>query len=335
MDLLTQGLLGAAVAQSAAAKTEVRIAAGVGMAAGLLPDVDVLITSASDPLLFLDFHRHFTHALVSIPVVALLASIIVWVFVRKRLSFARTYAYALLGCAFAGALDACTSYGTHLLWPFSGEAVALGIVSIVDPVVTLALAVGVVLGLRSMRRRPSAVALVVVVAYLGLGAAQHQRAQTAAEQLAHSRGHTPERLLVKPTMANLLLWRSLYTVDGRIYADAVRVSPLGEIKIYAGESAMLVDANVRPQTGDPITPLVPVMARFSRFATGLMVRHPDRTGMIGDARFAMLPTSLKPLWGIVPADEAAGYPAEFVTDRTLSAAERGRFVDMLLGRPLR
>ena len=48
----------------------------------------------------------------------------------------------------------------------------------------------------------------------------------------------------------------------------------------------------------------------------------------------MLPTSLRPLWGIVPADDAAGYPAEFVTDRTMSAAERGRFVDMLLGRVL-
>ena len=334
MDLLTQGLLGAAVAQSAAARTETRVAAAVGMVAGLLPDADVLIRSTSDPLLFLDFHRHFTHAALSVPAIALLATIVVWPFVRKRLSPARIYIYALFGCAFAGVLDACTSYGTHLLWPFSDHAVALGIVSIIDPVVTLTLAVGVFLGLHRMRRRPSAIALLLVVAYLGVGLMQHERAQTAADKLAHNRGHKPERSLVKPTMANLLLWRSLYTVEGRIYADAVRVSAFGDIVIYPGASAPLVDANELATKGDLTYALNPVLERFSRFATGLMVRSPNRSDMIGDARYAMLPTSLRPLWGIVPADDGAGYPAEFVTDRTMSAAERERFVDMLLGRAL-
>ena len=335
MDLLTQGLLGAAVAQSAAPKTQTRIATGVGMFAGLLPDADVLITSASDPLLFLDFHRHFTHALISVPVLALIASTVVWVFVRKRLSFARTYAYAFLGCAFAGLLDACTSYGTHLLWPFSDHALAFGIVSIVDPVVTLALVAGVLQGLRARRRRPCVIALAVVLAYLGVGFVQHERAQTVAMQLAHSRGHTPERLLVKPTIANLLLWRSLYTVGGRIHADAVRVAPFGGSMVYEGESAPLVDENLRPQKDDPVSSLAPALGRFARFSTGLMVRHPQRREMIGDARFAMLPGSLKPLWGIVPAAQGLGYPVEFVTERSMSAAERGQFVDMLLGRPLK
>jgi inner membrane protein len=332
MDLLTQGLLGASVAQSASAGKDARVAAAVGMVAGLLPDVDVLITSASDPLLFLDFHRHFTHALVAVPVLALLAGLVVWPFVRKRLGFGRTYVYALLGCAFAGVLDACTSYGTHLFWPFTDQALALSIVSIVDPVVSVLLAVGLLFGLRSRRRRPSAVALLLVVAYLGAGLAQHDRAQAAAAQLAASRGHTPERALVKPTLAHIVLWRSLYTLDGRIYADAVRVSPFGGVVVYPGESVRLIDANAVLRADDPAASLEPELARFSRFASGLLVRHPQRAEMIGDARFAMSPTSLRPLWGIVPAPATAGYPADFVSDRTMSAAERERFLDMLLGR---
>ena len=56
MDIVTQGLLGATLAQSAAAR-DTRLATGVGFAAGLLPDADSLIRSGSDPLLFLEFHR--------------------------------------------------------------------------------------------------------------------------------------------------------------------------------------------------------------------------------------------------------------------------------------
>lgn len=332
MDLLTQGLLGASVALSAAANRETRVAAAVGAVAGLLPDVDVLITSRTDPLLFLDFHRHYTHALIAVPVVALLACLLAWPFARKRLGFARIYLYAFLGCAFAGVLDACTSYGTHLFWPFTDQAIALGIVSIVDPVVTLLLAIGLLFGLRNKWRRPSVVALVLVSAYLGVGVAQHARAYAASAQLASVRGHLPERSLVKPTLANVLLWRSLYTFENRIYADAVRVSPFGEITVYPGESMRLIDATATFDTHDPAAALEPVLARFSRFATGLLVRHPQRPEMIGDARFAMLPTSLRPLWGIVPAQLTAAYPADFVTDREMSEAERGRFVDMLFGR---
>ena len=65
-----------------------------------------------------------------------------------------------------------------------------------------------------------------------------------------------------------------------------------------------------------------------------MVMHPERPEMLGDARFAMLPTRLRPLWGIVPTAPNTGYPAQFVTDRSMSGDDRKRFVDMLLGRDI-
>jgi len=54
MDSVTQGLLGASLAQSATAKN-LRLATAMGFAAGLLPDADGLIRNDSDPLLFLEF----------------------------------------------------------------------------------------------------------------------------------------------------------------------------------------------------------------------------------------------------------------------------------------
>ena len=68
MDILTQGLVGGVLAQSLARKNERKIATLVGVVAGLLADADILIRSSSDPLLNIEYHRHFTHSLVFIPV---------------------------------------------------------------------------------------------------------------------------------------------------------------------------------------------------------------------------------------------------------------------------
>ena len=67
MDVLTQGLLGSAVAQTAAKPDEIRKAGLIGILAGLSADLDYFISSTSDPLLNLEFHRHFTHSLFFTP----------------------------------------------------------------------------------------------------------------------------------------------------------------------------------------------------------------------------------------------------------------------------
>ena len=56
--------------------------------------------------------------------------------------------------------------------------------------------------------------------------------------------------------------------------------------------------------------------------------------MIGDARYAMLPTRLEPLWGVVFDARAPEAPVRFETLRDPSARTRQRFIDMLLGREL-
>ena len=76
MDPISQGVLGASFAQAAAKNKEKIIAAAwFGALAGMAPDLDVVIQSPSDPLLFLEFHRQFTHALIFIPLGALLVAL--------------------------------------------------------------------------------------------------------------------------------------------------------------------------------------------------------------------------------------------------------------------
>lgn len=332
MDLLTQGIVGATLAQAGAPARDARLAAGVGFGAGLLADADALIRSGEDPLLVLEYHRHFTHALAFIPLGALVAAALLWPFLRRRLAFPRLYLYAFLGYALAGVLDACTSYGTHLLWPFSDERIAWSVIAIVDPVFTLLLLVPLAIGWR--RRRPAAARLGLALAalYLALGAVQHQRALEAARELAASRGHRPERLIVKPTLANLVLWRSVYIDAGAAHADGVRVGLPGSVTIYAGESAVLVDASQPLPAAPAGSRSLADVQRFARFADGYAALHPAKPLVIGDVRYGMLPTSVTPLWGIELDAANPDAHARFVTERTLTPATRQRFVDMLLGR---
>ncbi|MEE8298686.1 MAG: metal-dependent hydrolase, partial [Thermodesulfobacteriota bacterium] len=91
MDPVSQGFVGAVLPQSSSSKKEIRLAAAIGLLSGLLADIDVVIHSSTDPLLFLDYHRQFTHSLIFIPLGALVAAGICWLFLKKRLSFAKIY----------------------------------------------------------------------------------------------------------------------------------------------------------------------------------------------------------------------------------------------------
>jgi len=316
MDVLTQAVLGAATAGAAAPRRELRVAAAAGAFAGVLPDADAFIRSAADPLVTLEYHRHFTHALAFVPVGALLAALLLAPLLASRIGFPRLYGYCFLGYGLAGLLDACTSYGTHLLWPLSDARIAFGWVSIVDPLFTLALLVPLGLALRARRRGLATAGLVLGALYLGVAALQHQRAAQALHEHVAARGQAAQRALVKPTFANIVLWRGLYLADGRLHTAAIRV--LHDVQVTPGEQAPLAT----PEGAG-------AEQRFAALSDGWVVRHPEDPRRLGDARFAMLPTSLRPLWGIERGDDGR---ARLFTDRRLSAEERGRFLALLLGR---
>ena len=77
------------MAGAGAPREELRRAAFIGLVAGVLADADVFIR-ADDPLIVLEYHRHFTHALLFVPVGALIAALLCWP-LRGGLGFARIY----------------------------------------------------------------------------------------------------------------------------------------------------------------------------------------------------------------------------------------------------
>ena len=87
MDPISQGTLGGALAQTIANKKNFAKVTLIGCLAGMAPDLDVLIQSNEDPILFLEFHRQFTHSLIFIPIGALIVASALFWFVKKTLTF--------------------------------------------------------------------------------------------------------------------------------------------------------------------------------------------------------------------------------------------------------
>ena len=263
MDILTQGVLGAVLAQSGSRKSETRLATLIGFLSGLLADSDALIRSSADSLLTLEYHRHFTHSIFFVPIGALVAAIILWPFLKSKIVFKRLYWFSFLGYSLSGFIDACTSYGTHLFWPLSDERISFNLIAIVDPIFTFGLIAAGIIAFKRTQPRAALAGLLFAAFYLSIAFVQVQRAQSAIEDVAIERGHSPQMLITKPTMGNILLWRSIYKNNGRIYVDAVRVGL--DTRVYKGDSVQQFVIENDAQFIDVESVLYQDIIRFNKF----------------------------------------------------------------------
>jgi inner membrane protein len=298
MDTFTHGLLGAATAQVVFAKQLPRAAGLIGAVAAMAPDLDVLLGSNSDPVATWLYHRQFTHSVSFIPIGAgLVALLFIWMKAFKGVRL-DVYGAALVAYATHPPLDALTSYGTLLLWPFSERRIAWDVIGIVDPLVTFPLLAGVLWAAILRHAKPSRLALCVVVAYLGFGVWQQQRAAEVQRQLADARGHAIAYRRVMPAPGSLVLWRSVYVTAGRAYVDAVRVPWWGDPLVKAGGSVRLAtSADVPPAMGER-DGARRAFEIFAWFADGLVAPVDGQPHVIGDLRYAVEWSSLMPLWGV-------------------------------------
>lgn len=320
MDSLTQGLLGAAAAQALMGR-RVERAWLVGAVGGLLPDADILIRSASDPLLAIEYHRQFTHALVFIPVGGLIAALPWIVRKRHRRNRKEIVAAAIVAYATHGLLDACTTYGTQLFWPFSSYRVAWNLISIVDPIFTIALIIGLVWSTSGNRRQPAAIALAFCLLYLFAGGIQRERAVAARDRIAATRGQTPVRADAFPTIGNNLVWRSLYQSGDSLYADRIRVPWLGSPEWTEGLSVAALSDPPPSATNNPR--IRRDFQRFSWFSAGWLARDPTDSTVIGDARYSMRTEAFEPIWGVRfhPNEPTPTEWVDRTRDRSISLAD--------------
>jgi inner membrane protein len=331
MDPLSHAVTGAALGGCLAKGKELRAAMLVGMLAGTAPDLDVFIRSASDPLLQLEYHRGFTHSLLFAPVLALVCAAVFHPFVRSRLRFGKSVLVCFLALVAHALLDAATSYGTNLWWPLSDARVGWSWIAVIDPLYTLPGIVLVVVMLWSKGARWGTVAILWMIAYVGLGMVQNNRAVSAIEALAMERGHELVVIEAKPSLFNNILFRSLYRYGDHYYVDAVRVGYFSKPVIYPGEEVeVFVVARSYPKL-DLDSRLARDIERFSHFSMGYLYVPPGAEDVIADLRYSMVPNSIQPLWGIrIDVDNADAH-APFENFRQVDDQTKAQFFGMLFG----
>ena len=138
MDSLTQIVLGASVAEATLGKKIGNKAIVLGAIAGTIPDLDIVTRFFVDDLTASVMHRGFSHSLI-FPFIA--APILAWILNKTYPKYQNVSYFDWLKMFFLAIithplLDAQTTWGTQLFWPFEWR-VALDIIFIIDLLYTI------------------------------------------------------------------------------------------------------------------------------------------------------------------------------------------------------
>ena len=144
MDTITHGIVGALIGKGFFSERNGRVATFAATAGAMFPDVDVIQEIFSrDPLAIVKYHRAITHSFVALP---FFAALLAWLtragfaFAKKRWNLSDWQAppWAILFVIYAIAiashilLDAMTSFGTRIWYPFSQQRVSWDLLFIID-----------------------------------------------------------------------------------------------------------------------------------------------------------------------------------------------------------
>jgi len=264
-------------------------------------DLDIFIYSLNDPTVSWTFHRNFTHSLIFIPVGGLIVALSFLLMKRFKDHKREVALAAIIGYATHGLLDAFTSYGTQLLWPFANLRVAWDWIPIVDPIYTIPLWAGVIWTARMSNPKAVRAAFLLSCLYICFGGWQHHRAVESQKALASMRGHQIEYSRVMPAPGWLLFWRSLYISDGRIYVDGVETRWLDSTLAIEGGYANLATFNDLPESARSNVESRRRFDVLNWFADRLVAPIATAGGgqsAYGDMRFTVAVESLTPLWGL-------------------------------------
>ncbi len=328
MDPLSQSLFGAVCAQTASKKKDIKVATICGIAGGIAPDIDIFIRSSSDPLLSIEFHRHFTHSVFFAPIGGFLIGLILWLFFFKKHNFFKIYFFSFLGFLSHGFLDSCTSFGTHLLWPLSEARYAWNIISIVDPVFTFSLLLLVILYILIKSIKINLLAVFFTIFYLSFGSYQKYKAEEFVLNHYENKIFNIQRILVKPTIGNLFLWRTIIQTDKVFYVNAVNVMPLRENKLYKGASYPLLDLKYYKDLLGENSRMFKDILRFLKFTDNYAIED-NQSRIIIDLRYGTLPNDSRSLWGIKVDKEKVYNHAHFIRMRNFKGSDYEKFLEML------
>lgn len=225
MDSLTQAVLGAAVSGAMLGRFHGRKVLVAGAALATLPDLDVFI-DYGNPVAAMINHRGFSH---SVLVLTVLATLLTWGLrcwrPSSRYGWRRLFLALWLILITHPVLDAFTSYGTQLFWPWRPTPTSWSSIFIIDPLFTLPLLVAVVVGLvagaGAKAQRSCVWALGLCTAYLATSLAVKFFIEARVRDQLAGAGAQIESVFSTPEPFNILLWRVVARSSNDHYYEVI------------------------------------------------------------------------------------------------------------------
>lgn len=212
MDTLTHCAIGAAIGEVALGRKLGNRAMLWGALLGNLPDIDVVLSPFTDSVHLLTYHRGLTHSLlVTLAAAPLLGWLLARRYRKEGVGWQRSTLLCLLALLSHLLLDACTTYGTPLLLPFSPHRFAFNNIFILDPFYTTPLLVCTLaaLGIRRAspwRRQLAWLGLTLSTLYLAASFGGKYEAQRVFTRALAEQQIAAERFVTAPTPLNTVLW---------------------------------------------------------------------------------------------------------------------------------
>ena len=218
--------------------------------------------------------------------------------VGPPLTFPRLYRFSLFGFLGPGFLSACSIGGCIWLWPFLETRTSWHLLGRIDLFFSGLLFAGLLAGMLVRDKKPVRWGLLAAMLYLGVALVHRERAEGSLRNYAvETLEREPIRVIAIPTANNLLVYRGAIQVGaGRIDLVGVRIPPLGQSRIYPGESAeALVMQKDFPRL-DSRSPLSRDLEALLNFAEGWVGigSESDSAPYVFDLRYNHLPHTVEP-----------------------------------------
>ncbi|WP_299899382.1 metal-dependent hydrolase [uncultured Aquimarina sp.] len=218
MDSLTQIVLGAAVGEAVIGRKVGNKAMLWGAIAGTIPDLDVIAKWFFDPVTANELHRGFSHSILfSVLMAPILGWLVSKIYRNKEADWKDWTKLMFLGLFTHPILDAFTTWGTQLFWPF-GNRLAFNNIFVVDPLYTVPFLIFVIIAMfykrtNPKRRRVNNIGLYISSTYLLLTLVLQKGASSNFITNLENQHIQYQDIQTRPTPLNSILWTANIKTD--------------------------------------------------------------------------------------------------------------------------
>jgi membrane-bound metal-dependent hydrolase YbcI (DUF457 family) len=254
----------------------------IALAAGVIADLDE-ISAVFGPVVYLNWHRTYTHSLLTAILLAALLALSYRFFapqhLRSRFSSTAIFALTLLVQCLHLLLDVCQPDGVLLFWPFSTTRIAKDWLTFVDPVILAVLVAAILLpelfhlvsdeiGARDKKPRgqlSAVIALAAIALYIGARAILHSNAVAVLDSRTYH-GELPRRVAAFPVSTSPFTWNGIVETESALHEITVSVAqsssfnPDASVTIHKPEASPVLDTAGK----DPLAIAFLSVARFPK-----------------------------------------------------------------------